>query len=123
MYKDLMLTDYFTEVYGDVETILDEEKPETLDEAMDVLEKRYDEITGGISGSYDCNAYMAKEKVINELGMFVDAVEWFSVPTSQVGEWFLNEFWETMDVLIRQYIYAYAIDKMIEMWFDKENDD
>ena len=122
MYKDLMLTDYFTEVYGDVETILDEEKPETKGEAIDALEKRYDEITGGITGSYVCNSSMAKEKILNEFGMFLDAVNWFSVPNSQVGDWFLHDCWETMDVLVRQYIYDYALDEMIEMWFDKEID-
>lgn len=122
MYRDLVLTDYFTEVYGDVETILDEEKPVTRGEALDALEKRIDEITGGISGSYECNTEKAKEKVLNEFGMFLDAVDWFSVPTCEIGDWFINEQWETMDVLIRQYVYDYALDYMLDMYAKKYED-
>lgn len=122
MYKDLLLTDYFTEVYADVESILDEEKPDTKGEALDALDKNIDRITGEITGSYDCNTEIAKEKVLNELGMFLDAVNWFDVSSAEVGEWFLNEYWETMDVLVRRYVYDYAINDMLEMYAEKDDD-
>lgn len=119
MLKDLMLTDYFTEVYADVETILDEKKPDTIGEAKRILDNSIDEITGEISGSYDCNTRKAQEKVLNEFGMLLDAFNWFSVSTTEAGEWFLDECWETMDVVIRQYVYSYALEEMFEMWKQK----
>ena len=122
MYRDILLTDYFTEVYGDVETILDEENPRSAGKCLSVLLTRIDEITGEITGSYDCNTQKAKEKVLNEFGMFLDAVNWFDVTTENVGEWFINECWEYMDVLIRKYVFDYAIDTMLNMWIDKPNE-
>lgn len=116
MLKDFMLTDYFTEVYADVETILDEETPDSRVCAVEALEKRKDEITGEITGSYVCNSTQAKEKVLNEFGLFYDAVEWYNVSTAEVGEWFLYECWENMDVLVRQYIFDYTISEMLDMY-------
>ena len=123
MYRDLLLTDYFTEVYSDLETILDEEKPNTRGEAEKVLDLRIDEITGELTGSYDCNTEKAKEKVLNELGMFLDAVSWYDVSSAEVGEWFLNERWETMDVLIRKYVYNYALNDMLDLYTEFSEDD
>ena len=57
------------------------------------------------------------------MGMLYDTVEWFDISMSELGELFLNEYWETMDSLIRQYVYAYAVDYMIDEWFEKECED
>lgn len=123
MYKNFMLTDYFAEVYGDVESILDEEKPTTSGDAMYALEKEYDKITGEITGSYGCNNETAKEKVLNEFIMFIYAADWFGITPNIIGDWFYNGKWKRMDVLIRQFVYEFALTEMIEMWFEKENND
>ena len=78
------------------------------------ISERKDEITGNDIGSYTCNREIAKRNVMEYFGIFYDAVEWYDIPKETVGNMFLNENWEGMDVLCREYILDKYLDDILE---------
>ena len=72
-----------------------------------------DSVTGNASGTYFCNSYKAMNAVLDNLDILRDAIHEFGETTSDVGEAFLNEDWESLDVTIRCYVLNQVIDSCI----------
>ena len=77
-----------------------------------------DSITGNASGSYTFNSYTAKEYVFDNIDLLNEAITEFC-ETDVIGEKFLNEEWEWMDVTIRCYLLGQAIAEALD---DMEDD-
>lgn len=68
-----------------------------------------DSVTGNASGSYTFSRAQAQEYVKDNIDLLKDA--------ATVGEWFLSEDWEKMDVTIRCYLLGQAIAEVLDdMW-------
>ena len=72
-----------------------------------------DSVTGNASGSYTFNSYTAKEYVFDNIDLLNEAITEFC-ETDVIGEKFLNEEWEWMDVTIRCYLLGQAISEALD---------
>lgn len=72
-----------------------------------------DSITGNASGSYTFNSYAAKEYVFDNIDLLNEAITEFC-EDDVIGEKFLNEEWEWMDVTIRCYLLGQAISEALD---------
>ena len=73
-----------------------------------------DSITGNGSGSFTFNREEAKENVLADTDTLLNACTEFCVDTRTIGEKFLNEDWEWMDVTCRCYVLAQAIAEVLD---------
>jgi hypothetical protein len=72
-----------------------------------------DEITGNASGSYFCNSNEAKEAVLYDMGTVREALIEFGCSAEEIGDRFLNEDWEWLDVTARCYVLGEALGDWI----------
>lgn len=78
-----------------------------------------DGVTGNASGSYTFNSYEAKEYVLSGGSQILkDAVDEGYLTAENFTNYFLNEYWETLDVICRCYALGVAIDEAVEEWAD-----
>lgn len=80
-----------------------------------------DSVTGNASGSYTFNRYQAQQYVMDNIELLNEACEEFGTNTETVGEKFLNEEFEWMDVTIRCYLLDQAISEALEEVEDEFN--
>ena len=115
MKKDIKqyLEDNFDYQYSDVDSI--EELQERLQDNL----WAEDSITGNASGSYTFNRSEAKEYVLDNIDLCKEALSEFCVDAETIGNKFLDEEWEYLDVTIRCYI----LDGVISELFDDAEDD
>ena len=73
-----------------------------------------DSITGNASGSFTFNTYQAQECVTEDIETLINAYEEFGINKETIGEKFLNEEWEWMDVICRCYVLAQAIAEVLD---------
>lgn len=73
-----------------------------------------DSVTGNGSGSYYCNSWEAQQSVLSNMEDFGEAVKEFCTDAKTVGEWFINEEWEAMDVTIRCYLLNQIISEVLD---------
>lgn len=74
-----------------------------------------DSVTGNASGSYFFNSFKSREMVISDgLDYFKSACEEFCIPSAEIGEKFINEEWEYIDVTIRCYLLSQVIAKVLD---------
>lgn len=73
-----------------------------------------DSVTGNASGSYTFNTWQAKEYVVDNVALLWEALREWCTPYEQIGEMFVNEEWETMDVNIRCYMLSQAIASALD---------
>lgn len=91
-----------------------------LDKAEDLFDAVYDdmfvsdEVTGNASGSYTFNSYEAKQNVMADMDTVREALAEFCVSAEEVGDRFLNEDWEYLDVTARCYILGECLSEYIE---------
>ena len=71
---------------------------------------REDSVTGDDSGSYTMNRAIAKEYVIENIDLLNRAVDEYGFNKKDIGEQFLSEEWEQLDVLIRLYLVGEYFD-------------
>lgn len=118
---------YFDSMLEDVKEAIREgeylNKYHTRDELEEALNDELwidDGVTGNASGSYFCNAWKAREAVIDD-GMehFTEACRDFGIEAAEVGERFIDEDWERMDVTIRCYLLGQVIGQALD---DMEDD-
>ena len=69
-----------------------------------------DSVTGNASGSYTMNRAIAKEYVIENIDLLNRAVDEYGFDKKDIGEQFLSEQWEQLDVLIRLYLVGEYFD-------------
>ena len=115
---------YFEQVKADVEQYMEEHEQyfdmsdyrDADDFRNDIYEKMWiaDSVTGNGSGSYTFNSYEAKEHVLNDMDTVREALNEFCVDAQEIGERFLNEDWEYLDVTARCYVLGLAVGEYIE---------
>ena len=69
-----------------------------------------DSVTGNASGSYTMHRATAKEYVIENIDLLNRAVDEYRLEKKDIGEQFLSEEWEQLDVLIRLYLVGEYFD-------------
>ena len=73
-----------------------------------------DSVTGNASGSYFCNAYKAREAVIDNMDYCTESLREFCTEPETIAKHFLNEDWEYFDVTIRCYLLGQAISEVLD---------
>ena len=111
--------DYLSDLVADIENVwLDYVNPNEMD-ADEIRETLYDElfvddsVTGNASGSYTFSRSLAKGNVLDALDVLKEACEEFGC-MNQLGQRFVNEDFEWMDVTIRCYLLGEAISIFLE---------
>lgn len=115
------LEENFEYKYSNVESL--EELGEMLNDNLWIE----DSVTGNASGSYFCNSYTARECVLDNMDICKEALTEFCVDAETIGEKFLNDEWEYLDVTIRCYLLGQAIGETLqdieedfETWLEKK---
>lgn len=83
-----------------------------LDELAEYLNETLwadDTITGNGSGSYTYNRLQAREYVLDNMDLLVEACDSFGIEADTIAKKFLDGEWEWMDVTIRCYMLSQAI--------------
>lgn len=73
-----------------------------------------DSVTGNGSGSYTFNSYKAREYVFADPDTVKEALREFCVSAEEVGNKFLDEEWEYLDVTARCYVLGQAIAEALD---------
>ena len=73
-----------------------------------------DSVTGNASGSYTFSRAQAQEYVKDNIDLLKDACKEFGTDAATVGECFLSEDREKMDVTIRCYLLWQAIAEVLD---------
>ena len=91
----------------------------TAEEAVELLTDKLwinDTVTGNGSGSYTFNRESAKECVLDNMELCVEAFKEFCA-VEQFAEKIANEDWEFLDVTIRCYLLPEMVESVVnEMW-------
>ena len=96
------IREYIKENYG---SVTEEMRNDVFDEVLD-----NDSVTGNASGSYTMNRAIAKEYIIENIDLLNRAVDEYGFNKKDIGEQFLSEQWEYLDVLIRLYLVGEYFD-------------
>lgn len=119
-YWEEVKQDIYTELDYDFEWLFtgvsaEEVRTRPYDVAGRIADELFnsDAITGNASGSYFCNRWMAREAVLENMELLREAYEHFG-DTDCIGEDFLQERWEAMDVTIRCYLLFPVMDEVME---------
>lgn len=78
-----------------------------------------DRVTGNASGSYTFSSYEAKENIEDNINLLAEACDELGTSAETVGDWFLSENWEAMDVTIRCYLLSQAIAEALDDMADE----
>ena len=73
-----------------------------------------DSVTGNASGSYFCNSYKSMECVLDNIDLLHEMCNEFGIEAETIGQKFLDEEWEWMDVSIRCYLLGQAISEALD---------
>lgn len=73
-----------------------------------------DSVTGNGSGSYTFNRWLARDYVLGDMDTAIEALREFCVDASTIGEKFLAEEWEYLDVTARCYVLGQAISEALD---------
>lgn len=96
------IREYIKENYG---SVTEEMRNDVFDEVLGD-----DSVTGNASGSYTMNRAIAKEYIIENIDLLNRAVDEYGFSKKDIGEQFLSEEWEQLDVLIRLYLAGEYFD-------------
>lgn len=102
---------YITENYGDIKSELEDRDTfyESLYDQMFID----DSVTGNASGSYTFNRYQAREYILENEDLLREAYESFCQLDS-LGDDFINEDYEKMDVTIRCYLLGGCLNDVLD---------
>ena len=73
-----------------------------------------DSVTGNASGSYFCNSYKSMECVLDNVDLLHEMCNEFGIEAETIGQKFIDEEWEWMDVSIRCYLLGQAISEALD---------
>lgn len=118
MYRGMYYDEVKEEIRTRIEGLIEDYSE---DDAIRYIEKERDAITGNDCGSYTMSRIEAQDNVLNNKVLFTSAYEYFETSPAEIGEWFLSDEWETMDVYIRLYIFDMYYDEMVRDIYE-END-
>ena len=113
--------DYFAEMKNDIKDYIHNEvelseyqSREELEEYLQDTLWTEDSVTGNASGSYTFNRLEAREYVLDNIELLSEAAYEFGIEDSLIGEKFLEENWEWMDVTIRCYYLSTVISDVLD---------
>ena len=98
------IREYIKENYG---SVTEEMRDDVFDEVLGD-----DSVTGNASGSYTMNRAIAKEYIIENIDLLRKAADEYGFDKKDIGEQFLSEQWEYLDVLIRLYLVGEYFDNI-----------
>ena len=98
------IREYIEENYG---SVTEEMRNDVFDEVLGD-----DSVTGNASGSYTMNRAVAKEYIIENIDLLKKAADEYGFDKKDIGEQFLSEQWEYLDVLIRLYLVGEYFDNI-----------
>lgn len=98
------IREYIKENYG---SVTEEMRNDVFDEVLGD-----DSVTGNASGSYTMNRAVAKEYIIENIDLLKKAADEYGFDKKDIGEQFLSEQWEYLDVLIRLYLVGEYFDNI-----------
>lgn len=120
----MMNYNYLEAMKEDVKEYVKNEAELTLDDLLynrsDLEEKLHDDlwvndsVTGNASGSYFCNTYKSKECVLDNMDLLKEMCQEFGTGAEVIGQKFLDDEWEWMDVSIRCYLLGQAISEALD---------
>lgn len=73
-----------------------------------------DSVTGNASGSYTFNREQAKEYVLDNMDLLNEMCLEFGIDAETIGQKFLDDAYEWMDVSIRCYLLGAAISEVLD---------
>lgn len=113
--------DYMEAIKQDIREAIEEDYNIADYESRDEMEEKLndelwidDSVTGNASGSYYCNSSKAREAVLDNMDIVAEALREFCTPAEEIGERFLNEDWEWLDVTARCYLLGQAIGEVLD---------
>ena len=119
--SDPRFYDYYAALEEDVREYIKENiefgKFTSKEELADALDEECwvaDSVTGNGSGSYTFSRAKAKEYVIDNMDLLIEAVRDFCIDLTEVANHFLDEDWEWFDVTIRCYLLNGVIWQVVE---------
>lgn len=112
---------YMEAVKEDVKNYIDCEIDFTDFDSLEELEEKLndelwtaDSVTGNASGSYTFNREQAKEYVLDNTDLLNEMCSEFGTDAETIGQKFLDDAWEWMDVSIRCYLLGAAISEVLD---------
>ena len=112
-YLEAMKSDIMDYIHNEVNTNEYADRDE-LEESLNDDLWTVDSVTGNGSGSYHCNSYKSMECVIDNIDLLNEMCTEFCIDSATIGEKFINEEWEWMDVSIRCYLLGQAISEALD---------
>lgn len=112
---------YMEAVKEDVKNYIDCEINFADFDSLEELEKKLndelwteDSVTGNASGSYTFNREQAKEYVLDNMDLLNEMCSEFEIDAETIGQKFLDDAYEWMDVSIRCYLLGAAISEVLD---------
>ena len=112
-YLEAMKEDIKTYILEDINVNSQYSNMAELENALNDDLWTVDSVTGNASGSYTFNRYKAQEYVMDNMELLVEMCSEFGIDNATIGEKFLEEDWEWMDVSIRCYLLRQAISEAL----------
>lgn len=123
-----MAYDYYANVKDDVLTYINDKiRPGEYwdrDELESYLNDELfcdDNVTGNGCGSYTRNWNQAKEYVLDNTDLLKESIEAFDIKDKLI-DWFFDDDYESMDVIIRCYVFGSCINDVLDEIDRKYND-
>ena len=115
---------YLESIKSDVKEYIKNDAELTIEDLLynrtDLEEKLHDDlwindsVTGNASGSYTFNRMLAQFYVTHNMDLLKEMCDEFCVDATEIGNRFLSDDWEWMDVSIRCYLLGQAISEALE---------
>lgn len=113
-YLEAMKEDIKTYILEDINANSQYSNMAELENALNDDLWTVDSVTGNASGSYTFNRWKAQEYVMDNMELLAEMCSEFGIDNATIGEKFLEEEWEWMDVSIRCYLLGQAISEALD---------
>ena len=113
-YEEAMKSDILDYIAENIDRADYIDDRDGLEEQLNVDLWIEDSVTGNASVSYFCNAYKAREAVLDNMEYCTEALREFCTDPGEIAEHFLREDWEYFDVTIRCYLLGQAISEVLD---------
>lgn len=111
-YYEAVAEDIVDYIVNNVDLDEYEDREDAWEALNDILWTE-DSVTGNGSGSYTFNRNKAREYVLEDLQTVRDALREFCVSAEEIGNKFLDEDWEYLDVTARCFVLGAALDEAL----------
>lgn len=112
-YYESMKEDVLDYIRNEVNT-KDYTDRDELEQALNDDLWTVDSVTGNGSGSYTFDRVQASLYVLDNMDLLNEAIDEFATDRETVGDKFLAEEWERLDITIRCYCLGYAISSALD---------